>query len=140
MPNFKATNRQKIDDGTKDGNWIEQGLIKSTLKVMTDEFTGTVAVGLTVGIASPPKGAIIHLVAFNTEGLGASCDMSVGDENDLTRYSDPITMDGRQSHVRIIPTGSQYKLGQAEGDDQLLMQCAGAEANGTFKVTIFYTN
>ena len=140
MANYNATNRTKLDAGTKDGNWIDQGLIKSGIKVMSDAFDGTCEDGLTVGIATPPVGAVIHLIAISQSGLGASCTMELGDEDSFGRYISGIDVSVASQVCEIFETGSQYVIGTTDGDDQMLFQINGGDGTGVVKIAIFYTN
>ena len=141
MANYNAVNRTKLEEGTKDNNWIDQGLVKSGIKVMSDTYLcEAVADSLTIGIATPPVGARIHLIAISTEGLGAGVNLSVGDEADFGRYFSGTDMSGEMQYSYIRFNGHQYQIGTNDGDDQMLCQVTGAEANGNFSVSVFYTN
>jgi hypothetical protein len=140
MAEFEGVNVTKFDAGTSDTTWIDQGLIKSSIRVWSDvyEATGEVA-GTTLVIAVLPAGAIVHGISIQFDALGAAT-VDVGDSDDPNRYKNAVDVSSAGSDESILPDGAQYVIGSNAGDDRILITTASAAINNTIKSAVFYTN
>jgi hypothetical protein len=135
-----GVNTTKVDAGTKQDNWIDQGLIKSGLKVMTDVYeAAALAIGSTIKVANLPAGARVHRVDLAFDALGAAT-VDVGDSADANRYLGGVDVSAAGFEGGCLVDGAQYEIGTVAGDDEILITTAGAAITGTIKATIYYTN
>lgn len=121
MAEVKGVNVTKYDSGTGQGNWIEQGLIKSGLKVWSDFYEASgVAIGDNIVVARMPKGAVVHSIQIGWDQLGSGVLLHMGDTADGNRYFSNIPA-GASTGTKTNPlvNGLQYKIGSAEGDDKI---------------------
>jgi hypothetical protein len=144
MAQYDGVNVTKYE-APGNANWIDQGLIKSELKVWSDsyELAGTEVANDTFHLATLPAGAKVHLVHCAWDDVGAaSATFDVGDSDDPNRYLDGLVASAAGQDTGILPDGAQYEIGTNDGDTEILVSLldANADAAGTLKLTVFYTN
>lgn len=142
MAEFEGVNVTKYDAGTSDTTWIDQGLVKSGLKVWSDsyEFTGE-AVADTVVVGVLPVGAVIHGVLLATDDLGATTTLDVGDITVPTRYKTAVDVStAATSDNGVNVDGLHYAITDSAVDARVLLTVGASAATGTAKVSIYYTN
>lgn len=142
MAELKGVNVTKYDAGTKQDNWIDQGLIKSDIKIWTDSFEAAgAAIADTIVIAQLPDGAIVHDIQIGFDDLGTSVTLDCGDSTDPNRYFSAIdAATAAAEKASILVDGMQYKIGTATGDGKVYLTVAGGAATGTIKTVVYYTN
>ena len=140
MSDVQGVNTTKYDAGTSDTTWIDQGLIKSGLKVWTDSYeAAALAAGQTIGVAQLPAGAVIHGIDLEFDALGAAT-VDVGDSTDPNRYKNAVDVSSADSDTGILVDGAQYVIGTNAGDNDIIITTAAAAITGTIKSTVYYTN
>ena len=136
-----GVNTTKVDAGTSDANWVDQGRIKSGLKIMSDTYEAVaLAMGSTIKVANLPAGAVIQDVKVFFDVLGAGVTVEVGDSVDSDRYiaATVATAAGAASGAKA--DGAGYEIGTVAGDEEILITTGVGAATGTVKVLIAYTN
>lgn len=126
-------------------NWIDQGLIKSGLKVWSDEITTTSgdSATSTYHLATLPAGAVVHGVIASWADVGAAtATMHIGDSDDADRYAASLDIATAGSSSTILVTGQQYEIGTNTGDTEILVtiNVADIDAAGLIKLSVLYTN
>jgi hypothetical protein len=140
MSDVQGVNVTKYDAGTSDATWIDQGLIKSSLKVWTDVYEAVaLAAGQTIGIAQLPAGAVVMGIDLQFDALGAAT-ASVGDENTAALYKSAVDVSAAGSDQGILPDGAQYVIGTNADDGEIWITTAAAPITGTIKSAVYYTN
>lgn len=140
MADVYGVNTTKVNAGTQNGNWVDQGLIKSSLKIMTDVYeAAALAAGQTIGIANLPAGAVVHGIIVENDALGAAT-IDVGDSDNPDRYVDGLDVSAAGSAFGILPDGAQYVIGTNTGDTEIIVTVLDAAITGTLKVSVLYTN
>ena len=136
-----GVNTTKVDAGTKQDNWIEQGRIKSGMKLMSETYeAAALAMASTIKVANMPSGAVIHGAVLYWDALGAGVTISLGDSNDALRYSTALVTTAAGAAIADKVDGAAYEIGTNTGDTAILITTGVGAATGTIKVVIFYTN
>jgi hypothetical protein len=128
-----------------DANWIDQGLIKSGLKVWSDTYTtiGSESATSTIHIATLPAGAVVHgIIAAWADVGAATATIDIGDSNDADRYATALDIATAGASSSINVGGAQYVIGTNTGDTEVLItiNTADVDAIGDIKVAVLYTN
>ena len=140
MAEVNGVNVTKYDAGTSDTTWIDQGLIKSSIKVWSDVYeAAALNIADTIVIAVLPAGAVVHGIALQFDALGAAT-VDVGDSNDPNRYKNAVDVSAAGDDNSILVDGAQYVIGTNTGDERILITTAAAAITGTIKSAVFYTN
>ncbi len=140
MAEVEGVNVTKFDAGTSDTTWIDQGLIKSSIRVWSEVYEASaLPANDTIVIAVLPDGAIVHGISIQFDALGAAT-VDVGDVDNVDRYKDGVNVSAAGSDESILPDGAQYVIGTATGDDRITITVLGAAITGTIKSAVFYTN
>jgi hypothetical protein len=126
-------------------NWIDQGLIKSGLKVWSDTYTtiGSESATSTIHIATLPAGAIVHgIIAAWADVGAATATIDIGDSADPDRYATALDIATAGNSTGINVGGAQYAIGTNTGDTEILItiNVADIDAVGDIKVAVLYTN
>jgi len=144
MPQFEGVNVTKFDAGTSGANWIDQGLIKSSLKVWSDSYValGTEIVADTLVVAELPAGAVIHGIQLTTSALGAARTLTCGDANTAALYKAAIDVSAAVTDNSLLAAGNQYVIGTNANDERILLTLGGdvLTIGDVIKTQIFYTN
>lgn len=141
MANVYGVNTTKVNAGTKNGNWVSQGLIKSGLKIMSDSYEAVaLAAGQTIGLANLPAGAVVHGILLYADALGAGVTVTLGDSHTAARYSSAVVCTSAVAVLADKVDGSGYVIGTNSGDTALLATIGVGAATGTIKVVVLYTN
>ena len=144
MPQFEGVNVTKYDAGTENANWIDQGLIKSSLKVWSDSYValGTEVVADTLVVAELPAGAVIHGIQLTTSALGAARTLTCGDANTAALYKAAIDVSAAVTDNSLLAAGNQYVIGTNANDERILLTLGGdvLTIGDVIKTQIFYTN
>lgn len=140
MAEVEGINVTKFDAGTSDTTWIDQGLVKSSIRVWSDVFEASaLSANDTIVIAVLPDGAIVHGISIQFDALGAAT-VDVGDSDDVDRYKDGIDVSSAGSDNSILPDGAQYVIGTNTGDNRITILVLSAAITGTIKSAVYYTN
>jgi hypothetical protein len=141
MADVYGVNTTKVNAGTSQDNWVDQGLIKSSLKIMSETYTAAaLAAGQTIGVANLPDGAVVHGGIIYFGALGAGVTLQAGDANTVGLYSSAIVCTAAGSALFDIEAGSGYVIGSNAGDNEIILTTGVGAATGEIKVVIFYTN
>lgn len=144
MPEFEGVNVTKYDAGTSAANWINQGLIKSSVKVWSESYVadGTEAVADTIVIAVLPEGAVVHGITLTTSALGAARTLTCGDANTAALYKAAVDVSAAVTDVSLAAAGNQYVIGTNDDDERILLTLGGdaLTAADVIKTQVFYTN
>jgi len=136
-----GVNTTKVDAGTSNANWVDQGRIKSSLKVMSETYeAAALASGSTIKVANLPAGAVVQSAVLYFDALGAGVTISLGDSDTAARYTTAIVTTSAGSAIADKVDGAGYEIGSNAGDTALLLTTGVGAATGTIKVVIFYTN
>jgi len=140
MAEVNGVNVTKYDAGTSDTTWIDQGLIKSSIKIWSDVYEA-VAVNIadTIVMAVLPAGAVIHDILLQQDALGAAT-VSIGDANTAGLYAAGVDVSTTLATSGLLPDGAQYVIGTNADDERILLTVAGAAITGTIKMAVLYTN
>lgn len=140
MADVYGANVTKYRAGTKQDNWIDQGLVKSGLKIWSDSYeAAALAAGQIIQIAELPVGAVVHGIILAFDALGAAT-VNVGDSADDNRYLNAIDVSAAGYVVGGLVDGLQYVIGTNTDDDEIIITTAAAAITGTIKAAILYTN
>ena len=141
MSNVQGVNTTKVNAGTSKDNWVDQGLIKSGLKVMSDVYeAAALAIGQTIGLANLPDGAVVHDIKLAFDALGAGSTLSIGDSTDAARYISAQSTVAAGALELDTVDGAAYAIGTNAGDGEIIATVGGGAITGTVKVLIAYTN
>jgi len=141
MADVYGVNTTKVNAGTKDGNWVDQGLIKSSVKVMSDVYEASaLADGSTIGMANLPAGAVVQAVVVSFDALGAGVTVEVGDANTSDLYLSATVATNAGSALGDKVDGVSYVIGTNDGDDEILITTGVGASTGTIKLLVLYTN
>lgn len=126
-------------------NWIDQGLIKSGIKVWSDSYTtiGSESATSTIHIATLPAGAVVHGILASWADVGAAtATMHIGDSDDADRYQASLDIATAGQSSTVLVGGQQYAIGTNDGDTEILLtiNVADIDAIGAIKVSVLYTN
>ena len=144
MPQFEGVNVTKFDAGTSDTTWIDQGLIKSSIKVWSDSYValGTEIIADTLVVAVLPAGAVIQGISLTTSALGAARTLAVGDANTADLYKAAVDVSAAVTDNSLDAAGNQYVIGTNADDERIVLTLAGGvlTIGDVIKTQIFYTN
>ena len=144
MAEFEGVNVTKYDAGTTDANWIDQGLIKSSIKVWSESYVadGTEIISDTIVVAVLPAGAVIHGITLTTSALGAARTLACGDANTADLYKAAVDVSAAVTDVSLDAAGNQYVIGTNADDERIILTLAGGvlTAADVIKTQVFYTN
>jgi hypothetical protein len=117
-------------------NDIAAGQQLANKRVVYDsyEFSSTAA-GTDVYVgAELPAGHRVVGMKLNTDALGGSTTISVGDTASAARYLAATDTSSAVNNDSIVIDGMGYVIGTATGDEQLLCHLTGGTATGTLKI------
>lgn len=141
MSDVQGVNVTKFDAGTEQDNWIDQGLIKSSIRVWSDVYeAAALAVAQTIGLAQLPDGAVVHGGILYFDALGAGVTLEVGDSTDSARYLSATVCTAAGSAIFDAVDGSGYVIGTNTGDGEIIATVGVGAATGTIRSVILYTN
>ena len=144
MPEFEGVNVTKYDAGTSNTTWIDQGLIKSGIKVWSESYValGTEVIADTIVIAELPAGAVIHGIQLTTSALGAARTLEVGDANTAALYKAAVDVSAAVTDNSLDAAGNQYVIGTNTGDERIILTLGGGVLTiaDVIKTQVFYTN
>jgi len=141
MAEVLGVNVTKYDAGTFDSNWIDQGLVKSSVKVWSEVYeAAAVGVADTIVVAVLPAGAVVHGIALQFDALGAGVTLDAGDVTVPARYKSAIVTTSAGDDNSILVDGAQYVITDAEVDGRVLLTVGVGAATGTIKTAVYYTN
>jgi len=140
-----GVNVTKYAAGTTDATWIDQGLIKSGLKVWSDTYAaiGSESATSTIQLATLPAGAVVQNVTVSWANVGAAtATLDIGDSNDADRYVTALDIATAGNATGINVAGTQYAIGTNTGDTAIIgtINVADIDAVGDIKLTVYYTN
>ena len=140
MAELYGVNVTKYDAGTGKDNWIDQGLIKSSLKIWSDVYEAAAAqIADTIVIAELPAGAVVHDILMQFDALGAAT-LNCGDANTAALYKAAVDVSAAGDDNTILVDGAQYVIGTNADDERIILTVAGAAITGTIKTAVLYTN
>lgn len=140
MAEVNGVNVTKYDAPGAD-NWIDQGLIKSSIKVWSEVYeAAAVNIADTIVVAVLPAGAVIHGVKLAWDALGAGVTLDMGDITIPARYKAAIVTTNLGSDDSILVDGLQYVITDEAVDGRVLLTVGVGAATGTIKSEVFYTN
>ena len=141
MSNVQGVNVTKYDAGTEQNNWIDQGLVKSSIRVWSDVYEcAALAAAQEIGVAQLPDGAIVHGGILYFDALGAGVTISIGDSTDANRYTTAIVCTSAGSAIFDAIDGSGYAIGTNIGDGEIIATVGVGAATGTIRTVVLYTN
>jgi hypothetical protein len=126
-------------------NWIDQGLIKSGIKVWSDTYVtiGSESATSTIHLATLPAGAIVHGIIAAWGNIGAATStIDIGDSDDVNRYATALDIATAGFSTGIEDSGAQYVIGTNTGDEDILatVNVADIDAIGDLKLAVLYAN
>lgn len=127
MAAVKGVNRTLYDAGGE--SKISQGQTDAREKVNIDTYVplGTEAAGSTIAMGPTlPKGAKIIGQKISVLAQDAMVTLAVGDSADPDRYITAFAADSILYNDNLRQIGAGYEIGQATGDNQVLITTAGA--------------
>ena len=140
MAELYGVNVTKYDAGTGQDNWIDQGLIKSSIKIWSDVYEAVAAqIADTIVIAELPAGAIVHGILMQFDAVGAAT-LNCGDANTADLYKAAVDVSAAGDDNTILVDGAQYVIGTNADDERIILTIAGAAITGTIKTAVLYTN
>jgi len=140
MAEVKGVNVTKFDAGTSNTTWIDQGLIKSSIKIWSDVYeAAAVNIADTIVICELPAGAVVHGIALQFDALGAAT-VNCGDANTAALYKAAVDVSSAGDDNTILVDGAQYVIGTNADDERIILTVAGAAITGTIKSVVYYTN
>ena len=141
MAEVLGVNVTKFDAGTSDTTWIDQGLIKSGLKIWSEVYeAAAVNIADTIVVAVLPAGAVVHAVLLQFDALGAGVTLDAGDITVPTRYKTAIVTTSAGSDEGLNVDGAQYVITDAAVDGRVLLTVGVGAATGTIKTAVIYAN
>jgi hypothetical protein len=141
MSNVQGVNVTKYDAETSDTTWIDQGLIKSSIRVWSDVYeAAALAIGQTIGLAQLPDGAVVHGGILYFDALGAGVTLEIGDSTDSARYLSATVCTAAGSALFDAVDGSGYAIGTNAGDGEIIATVGVGAATGTVRSVVLYTN
>ena len=126
-----------------DSNWIDQGLIKSGIKVWSDtyESLGTETQASTIHLATLPVGAIVHFIALAYADVGAATStLDVGDAVDPNRYASAIDTTAVGYYIGNLEAGAQHEIIATTTDIIATINVAAFDTTGTLNFSVYYSN
>ena len=140
-----GVNTTKYEAGTSDATWIDQGLIKSSLKVWSDTYAaiGSESATSTIQLATLPAGAVVHCITASWANIGAAtATIHIGDSDTADRYATSLDIATAGNYTGINVAGTQYAIGTNAGDTDIIatINVADIDAVGDLKLTVYYTN
>lgn len=140
MAEVLGVNVTKFDAGTSDTTWIDQGLIKSSIKIWSDVYeAAAVQIADTIVIAELPAGAVVMGILLQFDALGAAT-VNCGDANTADLYKAAVDVSSAGDDNTILVDGAQYVIGTNADDERIILTVAGAAITGTIKSAVLYTN
>jgi len=141
MAELKGANATKIAD-PQPSNILERGKVAGVVKVMTETYDASVvtitsADNLVIG--KKLKAGDIVIGAFITTSKNvSSCDIVLGDSDDVDRYGTvSINSAAAVNQPLVAYAGHNYVIGSNAGDDVIRLKM-DETFNGTVKVTVLY--
>ncbi len=117
---------------------LSSGIINTSVKVTSGDYEAEAAAsGTVINLCKLPKGVVVHDVVIDTEALGTSVTLAVGDGADNDRYI-AATAAATAGQIKMGIGGKGYRVGTNEGDDVLTATVGGAAATGKIHFTVLY--
>lgn len=117
---------------------LSSGIINTSVKVTSGDYVAAAAAsGDVINLCKLPKSAVIHDVIIDTEALGASVTLAVGDSADEGRYIAASTA-ATAGQLKAGISGKGYRIGTNDGDEILTAKIGGAAATGKIHFTVLY--
>lgn len=117
---------------------LSSGIINTSVKVTSGDYVAIAAAsGNVINLCKLPKSAVIHDVIIDTEALGASVTLAVGDSADEDRYI-AASAAATAGQLKAGISGKGYRIGTNDGDEILTAKIGGAAATGKIHFTVLY--
>lgn len=145
MAAVKGVKRTLMDSATPTDR-LSPGEFDGRVKTMVDYYEASaLASGSTIDMCGTlPTGAIILEVIITTDDLGATPQLSVGDDESAARYiaAHVCTTANQVTRLDRID-GRNYEVDMTDSDNpdnQIVVTTSVAAITGTIKLTVFYTH
>lgn len=116
---------------------LNQGVAFAPVKVISGEYEASAAAsGTVINLCKVPAGSVIHDVIVDTDALGASSTLKVGDGADDDRYA-AATSTANAAQIKA-GVNKGYRVGTASGDDLIIATVGGAAITGTVHFTVYF--
>lgn len=123
-------------------NTLDEGQSAGKVRVMFDQYecaalaaASTITIGKTL-----PAGARIVEIVLSSDNLANNTTLAVGDSDTAARYISATDHGAAATTTRLnVADGLNYKIGTADGDDQILITTAAGAATGTINIAVLYT-
>lgn len=134
MATVKSTTYTAQEDGKMA---LSQGVAFAPVKVISGEYEASAAAsGTIINLCKVPAGAVIHDVIVDTDALGTSSTLKVGDGADDDRYA-AATSTATAAQIKA-GVNKGYRVGTASGDDLIIATVGGAAITGTVHFTVYF--
>lgn len=134
MATVKSTTYTAQEDGKMS---LSQGVAFAPVKVISGDYEASAAAsGTIIDLCKVPEGAVIHDVILDTDALGASSTLKVGDGADDDRYA-AATSTASAAQIKA-GVNKGYRVGKAAGDDVIIATVGGAAITGTIHFTVYF--